>query len=463
MHNHEIVRFAVIVLFSIFSSTSLSSAQTYKFVRVAADNMTRPDGAGPFGIYSDIRPCVEGDWVVFRDPGFFGSVKKQSIWSYNIADGSYIRLVDQETPAPGGTGNFSDLFYDTQPVLKNGIVTFLARDDKPGIYNQGIYTIPVGGGPISLVANYNTPDPSGGTFVNFDMSGKPFGGFSVAQSLPSPDDPTVMLPGRIVFYGRNEQNIFGLYSALPDGSDLRLIADVRSPVHPRSVFPVSIFFNGAPSGDRVVFYGQTVFDPSTGFNALYTSPVTGPDGVTEDGSPNFQEILNSDRHLPDNPNEKFHTRVNVPSLQADGDAIAFVADDTNSDFRGIFTMPLSGGDITPVVTPFTSLEGLGTLETRYGFLGLTLNQGRVLFHAYDRNEAGPANQGMFVWQDGVHKRIIGTGDKIGEDVVTNILQPGVAAMSGDRVVVLLTTRPSGNAIFVAIPEEPPPPSEVGNK
>jgi hypothetical protein len=453
------MRFAVLTAL-VFVGTC-SFGQSYRFVRVAGESMPRPDGAGPFGVGGELRPSIEGDYVVFRDPGFFGSVKKQAIWSYNLADGSFIRLVDQETPAPGGTGNFSEFFYDSQPILKNGYVTFLARDDKPLPYNQGIYTVPVTGGPIQLVANYNTPDPSGGNFINFDMAGKPFGGFYVADPPPMPPDadPETYTPGpgRIVFWARNPQNVFGLYSALPDGSELSVIADVLRPYRPKSVFPVSIFGNGVASGDTAVFQGQTAFDPSTGFNALYSSPVTGPTGLTEDGSPDYVEILTHETPLPGNPNpDKFHTRINLPSLQMEGDRIAFVADDSNSKYRGIFTISMHGGEITPVVTGETELEGLGTVEAVNGsFNGLTLNHGRILFKAVDTTPGFPGNHGLFVWnpEDGTHKRVVGTGDKIDDDTVNVVLHPACASMSGGRIVFVAWFRTQGAAVYVAVPEE----------
>jgi len=447
------MRFATAALGTIvLLLTTPGFGQHYRFVRIAGESMPRPDGAGPFGVGGELRPSIEGDFVVFRDPGFFGSVKKQAIWSYNLADGSFIRLVDQETPAPGGTGNFSEFFYDSQPILKNGYVTFLARDDKPLPYNQGIYTVPVTGGPIQLVVNYNTPDPSGGgNFVNFDMAGKPFGGFHVS------DPPSAESPWRVIFWGRNAENVFGQYSALPDGSEMAVIADVLRPFRPKSVFPVSIFGNGVASGDTAVFQGQTAFDPSTGFNALYSSPVTGPTGLLEDGSPDYVEILTHETPLPGNPSQdKFHTRINLPSLQMEWDRIAFAADDSNSKYRGIFTISMHGGDITPVVTSETQLEGLGTIEAVNGsFNGLTLNQGRILFKAVDTTPGFPGNHGLYVWnpEDGTHKRVVGTGDQIDDDTVSVVLHPATASMSGGRIVFVGWFRTQGAAVYVAIPEE----------
>jgi hypothetical protein len=107
-----------------------ASAQTYTFLRVAGETAPRPDGLGPIALNVSTRPAIEGNYVVFRDGGFFGSNGLQTIWSHNLVDGTTTRLVDLKTAVPGGTGNFSDLFFDSSPILKNGIVTFLARDSK---------------------------------------------------------------------------------------------------------------------------------------------------------------------------------------------------------------------------------------------------------------------------------------------------------------------------------------------
>ena len=411
----------------------------YSLLRVAGEATQRPDGQGAFAIAGDLRPCIEGQYVVFRDRGAFGSFNAQAIWSYNINDGSFIKLVGQTSLVPGGTGNFSDLISDSAPVLKNGIVTFQARDDRYPPFNQGIFTVPVAGGRVSRVANYSTADPSGGVFVSFDTFGRALGGFSADS--------------RVVFQGRNAANVTGIYAANADGSALSVIADSLHPVNPRVTFPVSLFSGGAISGNTVAFFGQSVFESSVGYNAIYISSATTPATFAPDGSPAFLELMNSDKQLPGNLNTLFHTRVNPPVL-IDNAQIGFLADDAASQYRGIFVMPAGGGIITPVVTTTSSLSGLGAIEPRNSFGGFSLSLGRVFYHAQDLTPGAQGNHGLYLWRNGPTTRIIGTGDLLDGRRVTTILNPGQYSLSGDRMAFALGLQGYGAALYVALPADP---------
>jgi len=420
-------------------STHSAIAQSYTFFRLVGQTTPRPDGLGPIALNVNTRPAVEGNYVVFRDYGFFGSVNAQAIWSCNINDGTFIKLVDQSTPVPGGTGNFTDLVSDSQPLLKNGVVTFLARDSKAPPINQGIYRVPVTGGAVTRVVNYNSPDPTGGTFTSFDTFSKPYGGFTVDQ--------------RIAFYGNNAANLFGVYTANPDGSSITRIADVPRPVKPNTGAPISIFLNPSTSAGTVLFYGQTVFDPSTGFNALYTSPVTGPTGTLPDGSPNYVEVINSNTALPGNPNANGHTRLG-PQITLEGSTVAFIADDSNSSYRGIFTIPAGGGAVTRVVAPGVTLPGISQINTISSFGSFAVNGGRILFRAEGPNASGATTHGLYMWQNGAITPLLQTGDLLDGRRVQEIFDVGIYGWSGNRFGVVLSLVGYGGALYVAQPSDP---------
>lgn len=410
-----------------------ASGQSYTFLRVAGETTPRPDGLGPIAVNVNTRPSVEGQYVVFRDYGFFGSVGAQAIWSCNLNDGSITKLVDLSMAAPGGTGNFTDLAFDSSPLLKNGVVTFIARDSKAPPANQGIYRVPVTGGAITRVVNYNSTDPTGGNFRIFDTASKPYGGFTADQ--------------KIAFNGNNDANLFGVYTANPDGSAITRIADVPRPVRPNSGAPVSIFFNPWINGNTVLFYGQTVFDASTGFNALYTSPATGPTGTLADGSPNYVEVINSNTPLPGNPNSNGHTRIG-PQFALEGSTVAFIADDSNSTYRGIFTVPAGGGPVTRVVAPGAALPGITEINTISSYGSFALNGGRILFHAQNATSGTPTH-GLFLWENGVNTRLLQTGDMLDGRRVSEIFDVGTYALNGNKLVVLLSLAGYGGAIYVA--------------
>lgn len=430
----EAIRWFVFVV--LFTVTCF--AQSYTFLRVAGETTPRPDGLGPIAINVATRPAVEGQYVVFRDGGFFGSNGLQAIWSYNLVTGIFTKLVDLKTPAPGGTGNFSDIFFDSSPILRNGIVTFLARDSKALPSNQGLYQIPVTGGPVTRVVNYNSTDPSGGTFRIFDTASKPSGAFTADQ--------------KIAFNGNNDANLFGVYTANRDGSGIARIADVPNPVKPNSGAPVSIFYNPWIDGNTVLFFGQTVFDPSTGFNALYTSPATGPTGKLADGSPNYVEVVNSDSVLPGNPNSRGHTRISG-GYALEGSTVAFIADDSNGTYKGIFTVPASGGTITRVVAQGVTLPGVDEVSAVASYATFSLNQGRILFRVRGA-KAGERVDGLYLWQSGTITKILTTGDVLDGRKVSEIFDVGTYGLSGNRMVFVLSLVGYGGAIYVAQPADP---------
>jgi hypothetical protein len=74
------------------------------------------------------------------------------------------------------------------------------------------------------------------------------------------------------------------------------------------------------------------------------------------------EVANSDTPLPGNPNSRAHTRFNL-GFALEGSTVAFIADDTNSTYRGIFTVPAGGGSITRVVAPGAALPGIAEINT----------------------------------------------------------------------------------------------------
>ena len=89
-----------------------AAAQTFTFIRVAEG--PRPDGRGNFNPGTFNRPAIEGTRIVF--PTFQAET---SLWSHDLATGSYVRLADTSMAAPGGTGNFTDFSaFDARPLFE---------------------------------------------------------------------------------------------------------------------------------------------------------------------------------------------------------------------------------------------------------------------------------------------------------------------------------------------------------
>jgi uncharacterized protein (TIGR03437 family) len=425
---------------AIFLAGLSAAAQEYAFVRVAASNTPRPDGLGAFNFSVVTRPAIDGTRIVFTTVQ-----ANASIWSFDLATSAFVKLADTNTQAPGGTGAFTDFAsLDSKPLLRGGTVVFLAYDSKAQRPNQGLYAVPAAGGAVTRIANYNTPSPSGGTFGELDASFRqPFGAFSADS-------------GKVAFYATHADGNAGIYTANLDGTQIALVADrnVRYTLPPPATFPVNVWQNPWMWRGSLIFYGQTITDPSTGYNGIYTAPPGG--GSTP------QELFNSRTPLPNHNNANFHTRIRVPTLQMDDSMIAFVADDPAESvpgdrrFRGLYTMPRGGGALRAIADINSALPGMTTPLTATSFASFSLQDGRIVFRVVGGPREGfPANeQALMLWRNGVITRLIGTGDTLDGRIVRQVFDVSPQAMSGERITFLVDFAAApgpGLAVYAAVP------------
>lgn len=427
----------------LFAFTAMSAvAQTYAFVRVAATNTPRPDGLGNFNFSNLVRPAIEGTRVVFTTVQ-----ANMSVWVFDLATSTFVRLADTSTQAPGGTGTFTDFAsLDSKPLISGGTVVFLAYDSKSQRPNQGLYSVPAAGGAITRIANYNTASPSGGTFGELDASFRqPFGAISVDS-------------GKVAFYASHADGNVGIYTANVDGSAVVKIADrnTRYQLPPPTPFDeVRIWQNPWLWKGSLILYGQTIQDPSTGYNGIYTAS---PNGTTAIPS----ELFNSRTPLPNHSNPNFQTRIRVPTLQMDDQNIAFVADDPAESvpgdrrFRGLYTLPRGGGSLRVIADINSSLPGMTTPLTATSFASYSLNNGRILFRAVGGPKEGfpGGEQALYLWQNGVHARLIGTGDTLDGRIVRQVFDVSPQAFNGDKITFLVDFAASpgpGLAVYTAVP------------
>jgi uncharacterized protein (TIGR03437 family) len=418
--------------------TASADDYPYTFVRVAGFNTPRPDGRGAFNLNVLGRPSIEGHRIVFTTVQ-----ANASLWSYDLITSKFAKLADTSTDVPGGTGVFTDFAtFDSKPLLSDDTVVFLAYDSKATRPNQGLYAVPAAGGEIVRIANYNQRGPGDVPFGELDASlRQPFGGFAVHGR-------------KAVFTVTLTDGNPGIYIANLDGSELRRIADRNVTIRISPLFDVRIWQNPWIWKGDLVFYGQTIMDPSTGYNGIFTTPVTG-------GLP--RELLNSGHALPGNPNTNFHTRIRIPTLQMDDDVITFVADDPSAGgapsggdrrFRGLYRLPRrsgGAGSLNKVVDIHSQLPGMGPLLAG-SFASYSLNGGRILFRAVGGPKEGfPAGeQGLFLWEDGEIRKLIATGDTLDGRIVRQVFDVSPQAMSGDRFTFLVDFAP-GLAVYAAVP------------
>jgi len=415
-------------------STSFPAAtQTYQFTKILDGSTPRPDGVVTFGIgFAPTTPAFDGKWVVFRSPGPQNDGGGHAgIWSFNTVDKSFHKLVDFNTSVPGSTATFSNIdLLNTAPIVRNGVVIFVAHDNSKGSDQQGLYSVPAAGGAIQKIANYSTPVPGGGTFTVFDAIEKQAGAFAF-------DGMTV------VFRANGTGAIQGNYSAKPDGSSLALIADNLHPLPTPGGGQLSNFGPPLISGHHVVMTGVAGADSSTSYNALYLGML--------DGNGAFTELLDSSQQLPGNPSPNFHTRFDAPVLALDGMLVVFRADDANNNsglgFFGLYSTDLGLRTINKIADSNSALPGLGKLTTIAG-QSVALSQACVLFLAADNT----GKSGLYLWKNGTATRIVGTGDQLDGQTVLAIADPGPAALSGPSLVfsVDFGSR-AGPALYLATP------------
>ena len=220
-------------------------------LNVVADNNTPiPGGTGNFYNFSSLASLNNGS-VAFegkRYPGFSGGPFISGIYT-NIG-GSLNVVADGNTPVPDGTENFAYLNY---PSLDNGSVAFIGYQTPISALRQGIYTNL--GGSLNVVADYNTPIPGGtGNFDNFNFS----------------RNPPVLNNGSVAFVGYGSRfTQGGIYTNL--GGSLNVVADYNTPIPGRGGnFNKSSFFGLSFNNGNIAFETDGI-DPRFTFQGIYTN------------------------------------------------------------------------------------------------------------------------------------------------------------------------------------------------
>jgi hypothetical protein len=192
-------------------------------------NMSVPNGSGNFGQLPRGPGVWGGNFVFFgAGPDF-----QQGIYGMHPPDPIFPtdpwKIVDLNTPIPGGTGNFlrfsglggtpggypSDPIVPVDPIVSGNHVVFAGFGDNN---QQGIYAFPVDPQhPVDpqKIVDLNTPIPPDGV-NNF--------GLFITDSL-WPPDPCIS-GNTVAFYGAGP-NTMGIYTATLDGA-LTRIADTTT-------------------------------------------------------------------------------------------------------------------------------------------------------------------------------------------------------------------------------------------
>jgi len=92
------------------------------------------------------------------------------LWTSDTSGGTLVKLVDINTPIPGGTGTFTDGYAHR---IAGSRIVFLGIDDATS--TEGYYSVPAAGGKIIKLVNQSTEKPDGsGTFGPTGLTAAPF-------------------------------------------------------------------------------------------------------------------------------------------------------------------------------------------------------------------------------------------------------------------------------------------------
>jgi hypothetical protein len=256
--------------------------------------------------------------------------------------------------------------------------------------------------------------------------------------------------------GSSDTNVSGVFTAAANGSGaIAPVAWSAVPVNSDAcAFPVDDFGRPAIDAGHVVSYGQSVLDPSTGWDALYGGIVDGVATPCNESFPGpYANLVDADQHLPNDASATSHLVLSAPLIS--GETIAFVA--RNGDqFGGLYTTPFGAGSpggnaLTTIIDGTTPLPGTTPFDVQQDSLTFAINGPHIFFCVGSR--------GVFRWNGGAIDKVLVAGDTLDGQTVTAVTLGDVNgfhsteahpnAASGDERVVLWVEFGVASAFYVA--------------
>jgi uncharacterized protein (TIGR03437 family) len=412
---------------------AVTQAQTYTETQMVNTIIKRPDGLGFFSPVGN--PSLEGSNLVFFSQNSSNVV--DSLWVQNTDTGAFVKLADTKTLAPGGSGNFSGFSYgpkdQLEPELRNGTVVFYGVDSANVL---GLYTVPVTGGTVSLIARTGMACPSGGTFS--------------VLSVQSFDENYSIDSGKVLINAQCGAGPgIGLYAANIDGTGLATV------INPGLMITDSArkityggWLNAPLSNGSTAILGNNGTDASRGPNAIYAATLTG-------GAQTSAPVVDDTLPLPGDANSMPHWEIGQYELS--GTQIAFTGSDSFSGsstpaYYAIFlggNVP-GGGTISKIADINTVLPGIVPKPPLMAFTRLAFASGTLAFGAYGSDNVANVyivNGGNFVR---VAHASLSTTDLPGGFYTYNLWPLNRYAVSNGRVAFRVSNQVD-DAIMLATP------------
>ncbi|MGB8698328.1 MAG: hypothetical protein WCD18_02840 [Thermosynechococcaceae cyanobacterium] len=379
---------------------------------------------------------TDGTTIVFYGVG--RPLGIDGIYTIPITGGPITKIAEPGDSAPGGGGIFIRFVPAgwSFPSINNGKVVFWAELSTPGA--AGIYSAAATGGPITRVANHTTPIPGGSipgcTGTTLDVN--------YLQQWTS------LNSDKIAFSSRN-CNTEGIYTALLDGARKRRIANGATPInYPSSASPTRSFGWPSISGSNVVYVGSSSWSLSTTPTGIFL-------GSVSNNLPK-KRLIDNDTPYPDGSGRTIGG-YSTPLLW--NNSLVFSAWRKNSsgpDLNGLFLTSLSQGPTVPprlIANANTTVPGYGGTFTEfpaYAISGVAPGGPRIVF--YGTSPSIPlANNGLFQYRKGALKKIVASGETVAAQKICNVNGLSAQALSANKLVFSTVSSfgCSGGGIFTA--------------
>ena len=370
-------------------------AQQITFTKVVDTNTPIPGGTGNFTQLGN-RPSIDGNDVAFTASG------SGQNGIYTFIDGSLALVVDRNSQVPDHMGspvNFSGVGNQT---ISSGDVAFVGIANLNS-FNEGIYANT--GGILHAIANADASVP-GGTGNFFSLSNP-----SLAKD-------------KIVFEGHELNAIDGVYSASAAGGPISLIADENTAV-PNGIGTFTHTSGSSFDGTSVVFFG------------IDSAPSPANKGIYSNRQGPLDVVADYVTAIPCGIGDFTSFRSLGPVI--DNGTIAFQGSGTDSQ-SGVYLA--NGNTLSLLADENTPVPGGSTLF--FGFNNdLSIAGSHVAF------SGSSTKSGLYIKRGPVLEKILDTNDMLDGKAIASSLTMGEQALSGKALVFFVSFDDSSKGIYLA--------------
>lgn len=384
-------------------------AQTY--TKIADVSTPIPNGSGNFSGFGGLS--VSGTTVVMEgsNPTSTMPATQRGIYSAPVGGGPLTRLADANTPIPNGTGTFGTAIQTLSDISTSGhIVVFYGRDDNGA--QRGIYSVPISGGPVTRIVDRTTNSPTGG-FLDWFEQPKISGSTVLFRALSVSTDTR------------------GLYTVSSGGGT---VSEVNTTI-----------FGGPPSAGNWSLSGTTIV----------INPTSGGVFATTTNGASWTVLANQNTPIPGGSGNF----ASIRALDINGSYVAMAGRDSSDNTSlqtGVYVGSATGGPLTKIADKNTPVPGRTGNFTRFTFAYISGSS--VVFGSGNNPTGGTPTNGIYLSsvEGGPITKIAAVGDVFDGKTVAGI--GSIGKFDGMTLAFSLTFTDSPDSptvyTFTPVPEPP---------